>query len=263
MTSEKPRATVEEIYSLLKRSNLPTVLVEGKDDIIFYRAVEHELRYLDVDMLPAGNKHTVLELRKKIKANPISAPTVFIVDMDLWIYPGAHHSEDIDDVITTSGYSIENDLFVDGELEFLLSHDEVDEFKRELFKFSRWYALSVIRNLDGTTSGFRTSPWKVLDDNKFYDAEITLREGEVYPEDFFKAIISDYPLTLRGKSLFSLLLRQVSATKRDVKFSGKQLMWIGASKKGANFKRIELAVKGALDAIIAMKSADSLANFPG
>lgn len=247
MTAEKARPTVEEVYALLEKSELPTVLVEGKDDIIFYRAIEHELRNLEIDMLPAGNKHAVLELRRKIREKPITAPTVFIVDKDLWVYPGVGCPNDIEDVITTSGYSIENDLFVDGGLEFLLSHNEVGEFKDELLKFARWYALSITRSLSGAESGFRTNPGKVLDDKKFYDGEIALREDEVYPEAFFNEIISNYAHFLRGKSLFALLLRQLSSSKRNVKFGGKQLMWIGASKKGANFARIQLAVKNAFE----------------
>ncbi|WP_080753514.1 DUF4435 domain-containing protein [Janthinobacterium lividum] len=247
MTEKKARPTVEEIYALLKKSELPTVLVEGKDDIIFYRAIEHELRKLEVDMLPAGNKHAVLELRKKIKENPIMAPTVFIVDKDLWVYPGVACPKDVEDVILTSGYSIENDLFVDGGLEFLLSHDEVSKFRTELSKFVRWYALSITRNLNGSASEFRTNPGKVLDDKEFYDIETTLREGEYYPEVFFTEITSNYSHFLRGKSLFALLLRQLSAPKRDVKFGGKQLMWIGARKKGDNFVRIQLAVQSAFE----------------
>jgi hypothetical protein len=249
MSTDKRRPTVDEIYALLKESDLPTVLVEGKDDIIFYRAVEEELSdfNIDVDMLPAGNKGAVLEIREKIKANPVTAPVVFIVDKDLWVYPGQKPPDDIDDVVTTSGYSIENDLFLDGELESLLIPKEVEAFKKELQLFSRWYALAVTRNFDGSASGYRTAPGKVLDDEAFYNFEITLREGEIYPEDFFQMIISDYAFYLRGKSLFSLLQRQMSASTRDVKFSGKQLMWIGARRKGNNFRNIESAVRVALN----------------
>jgi hypothetical protein len=247
MSAEKARPTVEEIYALLEKSEIPTVLVEGKDDIIFYRAIEHELRTLEIDMLPAGNKHAVLELRKKIKEKPITAPIVFIVDKDLWVYPGVDCPDDIAEVITTSGYSIENDLFVDGELEFLLDHAEKGKFKAELSKFARWYALSITRSLSGTASSFRTNPGKVLDNKEFYDAEIALCEGEAYPEILFNEIITNYAYFLRGKSLFALLLRQLSAAKRDVKFGGKQLMWIGAQKKGANFLRIQLAVQSAFE----------------
>ncbi|VVE49198.1 hypothetical protein PCO31111_04619 [Pandoraea communis] len=255
MTSEKARPTVDEIYELLKRTSLPTVLVEGKDDIIFYRSVENELRDLDVDMLPAGNKDSVLEIRQRIMKDPISAPIVFIVDKDLWVYPVAVRPDDLDDLITTTGYSIENDLFVDGELENLLSQEEVKSFKVELHKFLRWYALSINRNINGCPSSFRTHAGKVLDDADFYNAEIALHNGEVYPEELFTHIHSNYGILLRGKSLFALLLRQLSGKKREVKFGGKQLMAIGASRKGAHFQKIKTSVRESLEKALDLPSA--------
>ncbi|WP_080414601.1 DUF4435 domain-containing protein [Burkholderia ubonensis] len=247
MSSEKARPTVDEIYELLKRSSLPTVLVEGKDDIIFYRSVEHELRDLEVDMLPAGNKDAVLELRRKIKEDPVSVPVVFVVDNDLWVYPIAGRPVNIDDLITTTGYSIENDLFVDGDLEDLLSPEEMVKFKAEMNHFLRWYALSVSRNINGHASSFRTHAGKVLDDEDFYRAEVALHDGEAYPEALFEAIQSNYSTLLRGKSLFALLLRQLSAKNRHVKFGGKQLMAIGASRKGSHFKKIQTSVRKSLE----------------
>jgi hypothetical protein len=250
MSSEKARPTVDEIYELLKRTSLPTVLVEGKDDIIFYRSVESELRDLDVDMLPAGNKDAVLEIRKRIKQNPISAPVVFVVDNDLWVYPITPRPRNLDDLITTTGYSIENDLFVDGELERLLSPEEMASFKTELNHFSRWYALSINRNINGQSSRFRTHAGKVLDDKDFYNTEMTLQDGETYPEDLFTRIQSNYEFLLRGKSLFALLLRQLSAQKRHVKFGGKQLMAIGTSRKGSHFNKIRASVRKSLEQAI-------------
>ncbi|MBN3726999.1 DUF4435 domain-containing protein [Burkholderia sp. Ac-20379] len=247
MSSEKTRPTVDEIYELLKRTSIPTVLVEGKDDIIFYRSIEHELRDLDVDMLPAGNKDAVLELRNKIKEGPVSVPVVFVVDNDLWVYSITERPSNIDDVITTTGYSIENDLFVDGDLEDLLIPEEVARFKAELSKFLRWYALSIYRNINGAASSFRTHAGKVLDDEDFYKAEVVLYEGEVYPEALLETIQSNYGALVRGKSLFALLLRQLSAKNRHAKFGGKQLMAIGASRKGSHFQRIQTSVRESLE----------------
>lgn len=246
MRSEKARPTADEIYELLKRTSLPTVLVEGKDDIIFYRAVETELHDLGVDMLPAGNKDAVLEIRRKIKENPITAPVVFIVDKDLWVYGISTHPDDLVDVITTTGYSIENDLFVDGELECFLQQEEIKKFKSELTIFLRWYALSIYRHMQGQASTFRTHAAKVLDDQEFYEREVALREGEEYPIELFESIQSNYGSLLRGKSLFALLVRQLSAKSRSIKFGVRQLMAIGAARKGAHFQKIKISVSKSL-----------------
>ncbi|WP_347554850.1 DUF4435 domain-containing protein [Robbsia sp. KACC 23696] len=245
MPADKPRLTVDEIFELLKRTSLPTVLVEGRDDIIFYRAVEHELQKFDVDMLPAGNKEAVLNLKQKIKTASISVPIIFIVDKDLWVHEGDVVQDS--SLITTSGYSIENDLFIDGDLESLLTPPENGKFKLEMHKFIHWYALAVARYRSGSHTTFRTHPGKLLDDEDFFSSETTLHENELYPEEFRKEIEFNYAHTLRGKSLFALLLRQLSATKRDIKFSSKQLMAFGASRKGPHFQKISNAVRAALE----------------
>lgn len=243
----KPMPTVNELFEALKRTNLPTVLVEGKDDIVFYRKVEEELRPLGVDMLSAGNKDAVLELYKKIKDIHTHSPVLFIVDNDLWV----HSPSDSDayvDIIKTDGYSIENDLYIDGDLEELLSPEERRVFLQELEKFTRWYALSVGRKFAGIDTSFRMHPGKVLDDAGFYNEETALFAGETYPDALFQEILNDYKRLVRGKSLFALLLRQLSAKKRDVKFGARQLMVFGASRKGKNFWSICNSVRDLLGA---------------
>jgi len=247
MCSDKARPTVDELFELLKKTSLPTVLVEGKDDIIFYRAVEEELSEFGVDMLPAGNKDAVLDLQQRIIRNPVPSPMIFVVDNDLWVHLPPTNMEHMRGVITTDGYSIENDLFSDGDLESLLSADEASRFAADLSKFAKWYALSVCRKLNGDDSAFRTHPGKVLDDDAFYNDEVKLKPSESFPETLFNEIVSNYVRVLRGKSLFALLLRQLSSKRRKVKFSDKQLMAFGASRKGPNFRRICSAVRDTLE----------------
>lgn len=255
MCSDKATPTVDELFEALKRTSLPTVLVEGKDDIIFYRKVEEALRDFGVDMLPAGNKGAVLDLQKKLAAHPISAPMIFVVDNDLWVHARPVDPDEIEGIITTEGYSIENDLFSDGDLESLLDEDEVQRFRVNLEKFSRWYALAVSRHLSGKDSTFRTHPGKLLDDIPFYASAINLDPDEEYPEELYNEIISSYSRLLRGKSLFALLLRELSAHRRKVKFSAKQLMAFGASRKGANFERLHTQIREALQAFTAKREA--------
>lgn len=247
MLATSPLPTTEELYAVIKRSSLPTVLVEGKDDIIFYRKVQQELQDFNVDMMPAGNKGAVLELYKKISEGPVLYPTVFVVDNDLWVHGYDNAGEKYEHVITTHGYSIENDLYVDGDLESLLDPDELKRFRDEIERFTRWYALAVDRNLRGIPSTFRTHPGKVLDDEEYFSSEISLLEGEVYPEDLLAMIRANYPNVLRGKSLFALLVRELSAKKRNVKFSARQLMEFGASRKGANYQRMSARIRNVLE----------------
>ena len=60
------RLTKEEIIASIKHSSIPTVLVEGGDDIIFYRRIEEEFDSMELSMLPVGNKEAVLSIKKEI-----------------------------------------------------------------------------------------------------------------------------------------------------------------------------------------------------
>lgn len=244
--TEKTTSTVDEIYALLKNSSLPTVLVEGKDDIIFYRAIEEDLKHYGIDMLPAGNKWAVLNLRERLIKNPVKVAVLFVVDNDLWVHKPP--SEDLTGLITTNGYAIENDLFSDGELLSFMDGKEKRLFEADLKQFVCWYSLAVNRYLTGVNSAFRTHPNKILDDSDGYISSTTLQEGEEYPEELYNLILGSYGALLRGKSLFALLLRRLSAKNRMVKFSAKQLMAICASRKGRNYQALCVAIENELNA---------------
>lgn len=243
MDESKREIAIDELLRTLKNSSLPTVLVEGKDDMIFYRRLEEDLYDLGVDILPAGNKDKVLEIREKIVSEGLSIPIAFIVDKDLWVNFGIP-PEYQDDVITTNGYSIENDMFFDGELLTLLDKDEKEIFKIELEKFIRWYALAVDRNInsrfvvENNEYSYRNNPHQVLDEN-FLSRELTLIGEEIYPEELYTSILNEYGMKLRGKSLFQLLTRQLSGQHRKTnKFGIHQLIEIGAARKGNNYQRL-------------------------
>ncbi|MCO7487341.1 DUF4435 domain-containing protein [Stenotrophomonas maltophilia] len=238
MGSGKVEVTIEELEAMLRKTSLPTVLVEGRDDIIFYRSIEEGLQDIGVDMLPAGNKDFVLSLRERLSSGDLKSTVVFIVDKDLWVYPEFSPGRKYEDVIQTSGYSIENDIFEDGGIMELMSATERADFLRELELFVAWYALAIDRRKRGLESPFRSHPGKILDDRAHYAEETALVEGEVYPEELRGLILREYGRLLRGKSLFALLVRVLSSKRRDVKFSVKQLMAIGASRRGDSYARI-------------------------
>lgn len=241
-----PRPTVDELYELLKRTTLPTILVEGKDDIVFYRKIEEALSELHVDVLPAGNKQAVLDLMGKLDEHSGTPRFVYVVDKDLWVHDLPDEVMTNPRLVTTDGYSIENDLFADGDLESLLHENETSSFRSEVRKFCWWYALSLQRTFSGCEGAFRTHPGKVLDDTEFYEAEIKLKEGEDTPTELHDQIFSNYQAMMRGKSLLSILHRQLSKDGRDVKFSNKQLMAFGGSRKGEKFVRLKDLISDAL-----------------
>lgn len=235
----KNNFTKEELLETIKRSSLPTVLVEGDDDIIFYRRIEQEFGNFKISILPAGGKQAVLWLKNKLDENPVDIQVAYIVDQDDWVNFGI--PDDISDVITTCGYSVENDLYTDGNLEELLLDNEINIFKNELEKFVFWYALALFRhkqnsNNNCSLSEYKKHPNEILDND--YNKQISLYEGEVYPEEFRQNIEDNYKLKLRGKSLISLLMRRLSHNARIPKYSRTQLMDMAASRKGENYIRL-------------------------
>jgi hypothetical protein len=246
MAVNKLRPTVDELYELLKRTTLPTILVEGKDDIVFYRKIEEALSELQVDVLPAGNKQAVLALMDKLDQHSGLPRFVYVVDKDLWVHGLPEEFKTHTRLVTTDGYSIENDLFADGDLESLLYNDEIANFRSEVHKFCSWYALTLQRIFSGNEGAFRTHPGKVLDDSEFYETEIKLKEDEDSPTELYELVVSNYQAMLRGKSLLAILHRQLSKDGRDVKFSGRQLMAFGGSRKGEKFGRLKDLISDAL-----------------
>lgn len=240
---------INELFATLKNSSIPTVLVEGNDDMIFYRRVEEELSELGIDILPAGNKEKVLKLREKVLSEKLSLPIAFIVDKDLWVNYGIPNQYQNNEIIMTNGYSIENDLFIDGELLSLLTQSERSQFDIELKYFINWYALAIDRNENNRERNedekysFRHHPSKLLDNQAFYIQETNLIKGEVYPNALYQSILSNYETELRGKSLLGLLLRQLSQKDRKTKFSIHQLLEVGAARKGENFQRLVSALR--------------------
>ena len=54
MLQEHP--TVDELVSTLRRSKLPTVVVEGRDDMQIFRWMEDLLKVHEVDVLSVGGR---------------------------------------------------------------------------------------------------------------------------------------------------------------------------------------------------------------
>ena len=58
MLQEHP--TVDELVSILRRSKLPTVVVEGKDDMRVFRWMEDLVKAHEVDVLGVGGRPNLL-----------------------------------------------------------------------------------------------------------------------------------------------------------------------------------------------------------
>lgn len=237
--------TVDELIATLNHSALPTLVVEGGDDLIVFRRLEDRSQNLKLSVLPGKGRDRVLALfdRKTEIKNP---KVIFAVDRDLWVMmstlPAQYLSSEL---LVTKGYSIENDAYEDSQAERLLTNDELAKFRAELQIFVRWYALALSRHLCNPACAYKNHPNEILDDANRCAELMELQPGETYPDDLCDRILGNYAELLRGKSLVNLFVRQMKPG-RPVRHNGKALLEIAAARPGANIERLFSAAEAYL-----------------
>ena len=203
--------TPEILIETLKRSDLKTVLIEGKDDLQVYRHIEEELDFLNIDFLPCGGRTNLLEIYK-VK-NQINTKLLFICDSDLWLFipkPGFINY----DLIATQGYSIENELYQDGIeiLNSLFSEEELIKKQKIIENICTWFAFEVSLVLKNAQHDCKFSDVSILNREiiepnscQFKDCFLVSRNFSEPPIDLIEDIKKNYQIKLRGKFIFQAL----------------------------------------------------------
>ena len=101
-----PSPTVEELVAALRRSALPTVVVEGQEDMRIYRWVEERLGSRTANVLPAGGREKLFSVFRR-RQEFADLPVAFVADRDMWLFSGI--PPDYGEILWTQGYSVEND----------------------------------------------------------------------------------------------------------------------------------------------------------
>lgn len=242
-----PRLTADEIVSTLSRSNLPNIVVEGKDDFIVYRWLEAKIKIKNVNVLPCSGRDVLLEVYKK--RNEFSrTKVVFVADKDVWLYSGT--PEEYSEIIWTTGYSLENDVYAGSILEELLDEDEAEQHRRLIAEVCKWYSFEIGKYLSGGNAEVAHSLYQVCPPDRnmlceTFMATIGYREPS---EQTLKEITEDYQLKLRGKQLFEALLRFLSHKDRASKYSKTNLLELGAKTENAYLKCKIESIEAALTA---------------
>ncbi len=242
------RPTVNELVEVLKRSQLPTVVTEGAEDYLAYRRIEERLSTLGVSFLPAGGREAVLQLFER-RAEFGGVRVAFVVDRDLWVFGGVPPLYSASGLIFTDGYSIENDLFRDGDLKKYLLQKEVRLFERELRAVTSWYSYAAHSILSGANERIDISAYELLTTSgnlhPYFVDKVKLAPP---PEDFVAEIRQDVGRLLRGKSISDLLIRQLSASKRKAKYSRHTLIDIASAQRGNRLCYIEEEIRSFMSA---------------
>lgn len=212
--------TVNELVSTLCRSKLPTVVVEGRDDMQIFRWMEDLLKIDTVDILGAGGRPNLFAVYDR-KSEFDHLPVAFVADRDKELFtqlPAGY-----DEIIWTKGYSIENDLYAgaDPSLENLMDSQEAAEHEQLLAAIIEWFTFEVEEFLAGRTPEFNHHCNEVVPQGQTeIDDGFRQRRGLRLPNSELQQQIKDaYQLQLRGKLLFQMLVRFLSKTNRQTKHS--------------------------------------------
>ena len=212
--------TVDELVSTLRRSKLPTVVVEGRDDMQIFRWMEDLLEVHEIDILAAGMRSNVLAVYNR-KSEFAHVPVAFIADQDKELF--TQLPVGYEEIIWTQGYSIENDLYAgaDPSLETLMDPHEADEHKDVLNTVVKWFAFEVEEFLAGRDYKFDHHCNEIVHlGQTVMDNGFRQRRGFRQPNSELEQQIREaYQLQLRGKQLFQVLVRFLSAPNRSAKYS--------------------------------------------
>lgn len=210
--------TVDDWVTTLRHSQLPTVLVEGKDDVQIYQWAERRVGIQKANVLPVGGKETLLAVYKR-RNEFAHLPVAFVADKDLWLFSGIPPG--YPDIIWTEGYSIENDLYAGASLENLLNADEVDEHGQVLDSIVEWFAFEVEEYLAGREPRVDTHCNEIVPLGETeMDQGFRTRRGFRPPnQPLHQQIRAAYQLQLRGKLLFQVLIRFLNAPGRGTPYS--------------------------------------------
>ncbi|MGE8213176.1 MAG: hypothetical protein ACN6Q8_06230 [Stenotrophomonas sp.] len=242
MTPLNAEMSVDEMISTLKKSRLPTIIIEGSDDIVVYRHFEDRLSQLGASIFPVGGRDKLISIFKR-RAEITETSLVFVADKDYYVHTGVPEEFIDQSFVFTDGYSVENDVFRDGQLLGLLRGNEREIFQEELEIFIEWYALEMSRLLSGKKSAISLHPDNVLLN---IDNLTTIEDGEEYPNELKLSIFGNYQSMLRGKSLLPLIVRRTSIKGRNPKHNTLAMLEMVATRPGVYLERIFEGVRNGL-----------------
>lgn len=238
-TKKKQPVTPEEIFETVRHSDKFNIVVEGTTDHEIYDDLTTSLGINDLDYYEAGCREEVFKVYRLIKnarkEGKISKVNVaFIADQDSWIFldesdkpPEGYKDICIEEIIWTNGYSIENDLYIEGELRNFVPPDLTDYYDDTLDAICTWYAFEVVnwdrkqdlpvaKHLEQIVpqdySNLKSELLQELQEKGFNPKCQKLKEKK-------EEIKKSYAKLIRGKTLFQLIQRFLKKRELPANYS--------------------------------------------
>ena len=210
--------SVNYLVSILKSSRLPTIVVAGKDNanIIDNLVKYHGVKTVKVEF--TGKRDTLLSAYER-RDEFAHLPIAFLADQEMKLFnriPERHT-----DIIWTQGYSLENDLYVDADLEVLLEPHEVWRHQQVLNSTIEWFAFEVEEFLRGkpVKMDFQLSEIVRQGELKLDKGFCERREFSQPSPKLVQQIRDRYQFLLPGDFLFQGLARFLNIRGRDFNFN--------------------------------------------
>lgn len=200
--------TKEEIISTLKHSNSnrPMLLVEGPDDVLFIKKIV-ETHDIEIDLLPSNGRNDLLEIFEY--RSIFGCPVFYFADKDLFVFAKEPMPQEYSEIIWTTGYSLENDLYFESERCFDNMLSSSLKTKKELLvvELCKWYACEIDRYLNNEDYKLDCGVNYILDlqNNCLNSQMITHRNYQDPSKESLDMILNKYQLLVRGHCIFDLL----------------------------------------------------------
>ncbi|WP_445344882.1 DUF4435 domain-containing protein [Acinetobacter bohemicus] len=242
--SKRPPLPTAVIVSTIKNSiSGKYVIVEGIDDIVIYRNLITLYQSKGIKVIAAGCRDKVLDVFNLLKNTPDLDKAIFIIDQDSWIFSGIPSDYQHIRIICTAGYSIENDVYVDKKIANLMQGVGIySAFQTDLQLYLKWFTLAITRFC--TNNNANSEKLDIHPDNFFKNSTTiadycSLNTGEVFPQQTYDDLLTDYALKFRGKCLLSLAIRTLGKRPEAPKYNSKTIMEETAiTGRGVHLNRI-------------------------
>lgn len=238
------RYTVSEIVALLQKTALPTILVEGVDDMRRYRWMEDALSG-DVSVMQTGGRDALFEIYKL--RHLFHIPVVFVADRDMLYFSGIPN--EYNGIVFTSGYSIENDILYDSAVERLFLSEEQDVLHIIESELSKWYAFEVDKYLSNEDYVVNYHVARLIDKKSriFNPSSILPQQYITPPESLVKRIQNEFKASFRGKNLLDLYEYVLQERKEGPKYSKEALVEVAIKATPTDMKnRLVSSIKSFL-----------------
>lgn len=224
MTQATP--SIDEIVASLKNTSLPTVLVEGRDDMTIYRWIEDRLGTQKANVLPCGNRDKLFAVYKR-QTEFRHLKCAFLADRDMWLFDTT--CSKYGSIVFTKGYSIENDVLDGSHVADLLSSSEQKAFQDTAASLSQWFAFEVQEYRAGRPYFVHVHPDQVVPPGgTALDPSFLAKRGySAVHASRARSIERHFTVRFRGKGLLDLYVRLLSGRARRSKFSKHNLLEIG------------------------------------